>query len=250
MTQGRYIPTHVRRQLRREAYFGCAECGSPILEYHHIVPFAEEKHNNPEHMIALCPTHHTSLGKMHRNKCYALKENPYNKRKNIIKGVLGNDVEVSKLKVGNCLFINTPIVFEYYNKSLISYRFEDGQFLLSVHLPGKNFWADLLIKDNDVIIKNENLLDIIFQTNYMKIVRSAGSYIEVDIRKDTAIISAEFYIGNEKYEFTPSKTNIDGLMYKITATDCGGGIFIGHGKTTIHWPNYAMANPRVIYTNS
>lgn len=251
MTNERYIPTEIRRALRREAYFGCAECGSPILEYHHIIPFAEEKLHRPEHMIALCPTHHRSFGKMHRKKCYDLKNNPRNKTNNVIRGLLGSDVEIDSVAVGSNIYINTPTIFSYYNKPIISYRFEDGQFLLSVRLPGKDFWPDLHIKENDVIISSNKLLDVDFKTNYLKIFREDGGYIEVDVRKNTAAVAAEFSIGNEFYKFNSSESNVGGMSIKnSTISNCGSGIGIGDGKHTIHWPNYAMIRPRATFSKT
>ena len=58
----RYIPAAVRRTLRKETCFCCPFCGSPILEYHHIIPWAKRQEHFPEDMVALCPTCHTEYG--------------------------------------------------------------------------------------------------------------------------------------------------------------------------------------------
>lgn len=251
MAQERYIPTKIRKALRREAFFGCAECGSPILEYHHIIPFAEENLHRPEHMIALCPTHHRSFGKMQRKKCYDLKINPRNKRENAIKGLLGNDVEIDRIMMGSNIYVDTPIIFSYYNKPIISYRFEDGQFLLSTYLPGRDFWPDLYIKDNDMIVSSNSLLDVDFRTNYLKIVRSDGGYVEIDIRKNTAAVAAEFSIQGEWYRFNSSESNVGGISIRNSImSNCGSGIGVGDGKRTVHWPNYAMAKPVVTFSKN
>jgi hypothetical protein len=42
------IPAAVARQLRQEAGFGRCCCGVPILQYHHIIPWAAEAHFRPE----------------------------------------------------------------------------------------------------------------------------------------------------------------------------------------------------------
>lgn len=33
-------------------------CGHPILEYHHIIPYATDQHFRPADMMVLCPNHH------------------------------------------------------------------------------------------------------------------------------------------------------------------------------------------------
>jgi hypothetical protein len=51
-------PLPVKRALRQEACFGCCICGNPILQYHHIIPYASEHHFRVEDMMTLCPTDH------------------------------------------------------------------------------------------------------------------------------------------------------------------------------------------------
>jgi hypothetical protein len=54
-------PEPVKKVLRREVGFGCPVpgCGSPYLMWHHFDPsWREQKHHNPEGMIALCGEHH------------------------------------------------------------------------------------------------------------------------------------------------------------------------------------------------
>lgn len=74
----RYIPADVRRELRRESNFGCAYCGMPLIEYHHIVPFSEEEHHDPSRMISLCPTCHAEADAktIKQKELYELKSNP------------------------------------------------------------------------------------------------------------------------------------------------------------------------------
>jgi hypothetical protein len=77
-----YIPEPVRRELRQEVNFGCAICGCPVLEMHHIIPRSEKEHNDPNHMIALCRNHHALAGPQAEgltpDQLYEYKQNPYN----------------------------------------------------------------------------------------------------------------------------------------------------------------------------
>ena len=245
---GRYIPRDIRRILRQEAYFGCAKCGSPILQYHHIVQFAEEAHHNPEHMIALCPTCHQGLGKMRREKCYSLKANPWNKRNGKIRGELGTDKDTTAFLVGSCTYIDTPIVFSYYNRPIIRYTIEDGQALLDIYIPKQDMWPDILVEKNDLMINSAGKWDIDFRTNFLRVQKESGAtYFQIDLRKEVAEIEGQLVIGNEEFRFSPTSTNFGGVTIKGgTFVNCGGGIAVGDGKHKLHWPNYAMARPRAI----
>ena len=71
----RTVPPEVARHLRAEAGFGCAVCGCPILEYHHIIPWAERMHYEVEHMVALCRNHHQETGKATQGKLLCREAN-------------------------------------------------------------------------------------------------------------------------------------------------------------------------------
>ena len=58
---GRNIPQPIQKQLRREANFGCALCGCPIIEYAHIIPYRNIQAYLPENIVVLCPNHYTNL---------------------------------------------------------------------------------------------------------------------------------------------------------------------------------------------
>lgn len=241
----RYIPTDVKRQLRQEAFFGCAACGSPLLDYHHIIPWAERGHNEPEHMIALCPNHHRSLGKMSRKKCYDLKANPYNKTHGLIRGCLGTNVPIDRFIMGSNTFINTPVIFSYFEQPLLSYRVEDDQFLLSAYLPDGKMWPSLKIVDNEINLNRDEAWDFEFRTNYLKLHRTDGTFFEVDIRGNAALVAGSIRIVDKLFEFGSEKT-IMGNVFVSNSTfiSCGGGLSYGDEGVKIHWPNYAMLNPK------
>lgn len=77
----RNIPASVKRELRQEANFGCAICGFPLIEYHHIEYFSDEEHNDPSRMIALCPNHHSAAGPgtegITPDRLYEYKQEPF-----------------------------------------------------------------------------------------------------------------------------------------------------------------------------
>lgn len=88
-------PAAVERALRQEAGVGCALCGHPYVEYHHIVPYADDPHFRPEDMIALCPTDHVRVAKWSLARQYDLKAKPLNRVRGYARGAL--DFEKSNL---------------------------------------------------------------------------------------------------------------------------------------------------------
>ncbi|MCP9481663.1 HNH endonuclease [Shimia sp. CNT1-13L.2] len=247
MGKNRYIPLGVRRQLRQEACFGCASCGNPILEYHHIIPWSEKKHNDPDHMVALCGTCHTKFGKLRRNRAYELKENPFNRIKGKIYGELGTDKAVTKLRVGSTTFENTPTVFSFFEAPLIQFRIEDGQLLLSAYIPAEDMWPSILIKDNDLLVNTENMWDVSFATNVLTVQKKEReTYFSVDMRnEDVVSVFGKFSILGNDYKFTPKNTDFEGInLQDATVRNSPVAIYRGDQKNRLLWPNYAMHSPK------
>ncbi|SHG78830.1 HNH endonuclease [Cognatishimia maritima] len=247
----RYIPLPVRTQLRQEAFFGCAKCGNPILDYHHIVPWQEEHHNRPEDMIALCPTCHRIVAKWHRDRQYELKSAPENKGKGKLRGELGTDREKSSFVLGSNTFINTPNIVSYYGQSIISYSVRDNQSLISVYLPRDDFWPELKIVNNDVLVHTQGLWDVEFRADYLKIRKRHGeNFFTIDLSGEHAKVTGNIVIGGERFVFSESSTNVGGLaMSGCTIKNCGGGIDYGASNMLVQFPNYLMKNPRVGWVN-
>ncbi|HXI70672.1 MAG TPA: HNH endonuclease signature motif containing protein [Verrucomicrobiae bacterium] len=60
---GRFPPVAVRRELRIESGFQCAICKSDAPpRYHHIIDWANLKHHDPAHMLAICGSCHDKIG--------------------------------------------------------------------------------------------------------------------------------------------------------------------------------------------
>lgn len=55
---GRDIPADVRREVRRRSKFGCVICRNGFYEYEHIIPFAEIRRHDPDHICCLCEQCH------------------------------------------------------------------------------------------------------------------------------------------------------------------------------------------------
>lgn len=240
----RDIPDAVRRQLRQEAFFGCAKCGAPILEYHHIIPWAERQQHIAGDMVALCPTHHTEFGKKRRQLSYDLKAAPYNSQHGFVNGSLGTEAIIDRLILGSNTYIDTPIIVSYYEQPLISYRVEGDVFLLSAYVPSEDLWPELKIVDNELSLNRNDAWDFVFRTNYLKLKRNDGSFFEVDIRRETAVISGSFSLRGELFDFGGNATKFGGLtMSGNTFRACGAGLSVGDSRHKVYWPHYAMLHP-------
>jgi hypothetical protein len=244
----RYIPAGVRRQLRQEVAFGCPVCGNPFLEYHHIVPWAEKQHNDPDHMVALCPTHHAEYGKRPRSDSYELKQSPINANTGKIRGYLVSDEERSEFIAGSNTFIDTPIIFSYYGIPILKYVVEDGRNLLSAYLPNDDFWPELRINNNDIIANTNSFWDFEFKHNFICIKKRNGSiFFQIDFRKPVAKVSANLTIAGIDFRFTPSETNFgENFIKNGTFISCGTGLSYGGKNTRILLPNYAMNLPQAV----
>jgi hypothetical protein len=83
-------PDPIARQLRQEAGFGCCKCGHPIVQYHHIIPFANEAHFRAADMMALCPNCHGEAtgGALTSARQRYYKANPFNLERGFARGWL------------------------------------------------------------------------------------------------------------------------------------------------------------------
>jgi hypothetical protein len=247
----RTIPVSLRRQLRQEAYFGCAKCGNPILEYHHIIPWRDCKKHDVDHMVALCPSCHRVYGDLPRRHSYELKLNPINKGRGFAKGLMGTDMPQAAFMLGSCTFIRTPNIFSFYGRSIIRFRVIEGESLLSVYLPKDDFWPELKIIDNDLYVKTDDAWDFEFRPKYLKLIKKERNYFfEIDLREEVAKVAGRIRLGREDYSFSHDESKLPGVTIRnCTIADCGGGIAIGSGNDTLHWPNFAMRHPSALICN-
>lgn len=186
---------------------------------------------------------------MRRDRCYALKANPRNKREGKIRGELGTDAETTSFLVGACTYINTPIIFSYYEAPIIRYSIENGQALLDIYIPKEDMWPDILVQKNDLIVNYGNKWDIDFRTNFLRVQKARDStYFQIDLRKEVAEIAGQFSIHGKLFMFNPTSTNLGGATIEGgTFINCGGGIAYGDNKHKLHWPNYGMTRPEATF---
>ena len=216
------------------------------MEYHHIIPWSEVKHHDPEHMIALCPTHHSQLGKLSKKRCYDLKVNPRNAKLGILRGELGTDREITAFRVGGNTYVNTPNVFTYFGRTILGLGTRNGETLIQAYIPDDTMWPDLKIVNNDVIVNTNDLWDIEFKTNFLRIYKKKSEkFFAIDLRKDPATIEFRLQIAGKLFYFGPEHTNIEESTLKNnTFENVFTGIGYGNPHLRLQWPTFAMLHPQ------
>lgn len=241
-------PAKIARQLRQESGFGCAECGNPIIEYHHIVEWSELNHFDPNHMVALCPTCHAEFGKLSPKKSYAVKDNPINIRTGRTKGYLGGNKNQKALRVGGMTVENCNSAVNYSGIDIFSYKFSGEEYLLNALLLNEKFWPEVQIKNNELTASICPFWDIEFKTNWVKFRRSKGDiFLSVDFRGDFVEIDGNLDIGGTTISLKSGLTKNDSLSIKsMHFSNCEVGMAIGP-KGRILGPNFAMMQPQALY---
>jgi hypothetical protein len=204
-------PAAVERALRQESGFGCARCGHPYIEYHHIIPYADEAHFRPEDMVALCGNCHPAVGKLARQEQYEIKASPRNIKENRAGGALEYSKDNLVFKVGGNWFEDTPIILQYQNLPIISCRLDDGKAKVSLNLLDGLGNTIFTVKDNDVDFRVDDLWDFEYAHNWA-VARYGPRDIalRIDFRKDDATIEGNIWLGPHKVKLGADETTLPG----------------------------------------
>lgn len=130
------VPSGVKRALRQEAGFGCAICGHPILQYHHIVEWHIDHHFRVKDMLALCPIHHDQASKHALSEAdqRAAKTNPFNIASSRARDVLEVGHGFPLLQLGANMIINHGPLLSIGGAPVLTVEVEDGAMILTLDL--------------------------------------------------------------------------------------------------------------------
>ncbi len=165
-------PAETKRRLRSEVGFGCATCGSPLLQYHHIVEFAEDKHHRPEDMLALCPNHNAevSAGEISEKTQRAWKAEPFNIKRGYADGVLRTESRYVAVEAASNYLVGLSFHLLVDERPLLIIRKNSsGQILLSVDLYDENDTLLVSIIDNEWITGDPMPWDIEYRANWLRV---------------------------------------------------------------------------------
>jgi HNH endonuclease len=204
-------PVAVERQLRQEAGFGCARCGHPYIEYHHIIPYAEEQHFRSEDMVALCGNCHPAVSKLGRDVQYSFKSEPYNVKRGLFKGALEYDKKDLVFKVGGCWYENVTTIIQFCNTPIISCKLADGQTHVSLNLFDDVGNLRLAVTDNNVVFRVDDLWDFEYAHN-VAVARYAPRDIalRLDFRGAESIIQGKIWLGNQQIRLGADNSTLPG----------------------------------------
>ena len=230
------LPASVARQLRQQAGFGCAKCGHPYIEYHHIVPWAQEQHFRPEDMVALCGNCHPSVSILGNDRQYAIKANPFNIAEGRFQGALAYDKRDLTFKVGGNWYADTPIILRLCNTPLISCRLKNGQAMISLMMLDEECHQTLAIQDNEIIFRTDDMWDFKYSHNLIT-AHSAPRDVQlkIDLRGEEAIIEGKLQIGKAKIELSANETVLPGYnsMKGCHIHGCSVAIQLGDENETL-----------------
>lgn len=218
----RQPPTWVKRKLRREVNYGCAICGNPLLEYHHILPYSEEEHHDPEDMIALCPNHHSHAGPnaeaITPDRLREHKDNPHND--SAVDYDFHYRTSRPTIMAGHNLFQlvhrNVITILEINGRSLFELRFEGKRFHLSSWLYDENNELMAEIDNNEWVAYADNVWDLIYKPHMLKIwheLRDIGILVAYDSSKDLIQVHGRFTYDGISIRITPGK--IEGVTIDV-----------------------------------
>jgi len=229
LSKCRNAPADVKRQLRQEAFFGCAMCGNPLLENAHIIKFSISKQFPVEDMVSLCPDCHTEAdqGDYPEEAYRRAKQNPFNKDKSKV----GKKFMVSSkdmiVNIGSNRFINTETILRVNDFDLISIKRVDDFFLsLDVNLFDKYQNWIALINENYWLVDRNYFWDIEYKAQHL-ILRNAPRDItfEIQITNEEVFIRGKMYFNGSLIDITPSHVKIGQFMIAgMTMRNAGVGI--------------------------
>jgi hypothetical protein len=157
----RYIPTDVRRAVRRAAGFGCVICGNAVCQYEHVdPPFEYAREHDPAKITYLCGGCHDKVtrGIWSKQKVKDAMQKPTCKQTGFSFGAF--DIQgFPALSIGDMQFRDTPIILEIEDVPLIAVAAPEeprGPFLLSALFLSDSGEALLEIRNNEWFANAEN----------------------------------------------------------------------------------------------
>ncbi len=183
------IPEPMKREVRQRCGFGCVVCGLPLYTYEHMLGYANVQRHVADELTLLCDQHQRERTNKLLPIEHVLRANkvPYNLRKGVSTPYLlhydspnciadiGSNVFSFQDMSSTTEFIALAIDDDY----LLSFRLDNGNWLLSLNVFDRNDDLMLLITDNELIYSTIPW-DIEF-VGHNIIIREAQGNILVDI---------------------------------------------------------------------
>lgn len=222
MAVSRNPPEAIARQLRQEAGFGCAMCGNPFVQYHHIDPWEFEKHFDPDRMVAICPTCHSRFERMTRDKQLRIKKNPTNISRGVVRGFLEFKVPLSSIAIGSNKFNDCKNLIGFEDELLLGWSLINGEFSITAHIYGRSGKELLFIVDNEVIFIAGDFWDVRFKYNFLELRSKHGAHVvRFDFRRFPVALRFKSFVAG--HAVSASSTEVIGKFgnaSSICLTSC------------------------------
>ncbi len=117
----RYIPSEIRRQVRKRCGFGCIVCGCPIYEYEHLAPtFSEAVSHDPARIVLLCGSCHNRVtrGLWSKEKITKHASRPYCVESGLISDAFDVGNRFPIVQIGSARWIDTSVILRNFGESI------------------------------------------------------------------------------------------------------------------------------------
>lgn len=221
----------MRRALRQEANFGCAICGNPLIQIHHIIPWSQNPQHNPSDMIVLCPNHHAKADAREYPEKYLreCKLNPHNIC--VITDAFFVGTENLTVSIASNKFVNISRILVVDDFDIISITKESQCPQLNVNFFDEfGRWAAIIL-DNQWYVDRSYVWDIDYKPKHL-ILRWGPRKIslEVEISDDVVFIRGNLYFNGCRIEATQedlflggrSAIQMRGCIAEGAGLDAGG----------------------------
>ena len=151
----RRIPPEIKRQIRKNAGFGCVICGNGITEYEHVDPeYHDAKEHDPEKMTLLCGNHHNKVtrGMLSKDTVKAAMLNPICKQQGFSNDFFDFGLNHPTILIGGNIFkkVYIPVIIKSAPLFIIKPPEEKGaSFNLSCYFWKADETDSLIIEDNE-----------------------------------------------------------------------------------------------------
>lgn len=235
----RHTPLPVRRKLRQEVNFGCPVCGTPILEFHHIVPYSEEKHFDPDRMIALCPTHHREATNeaFSRSELYQYKEDPY--ISDVVDYPFRPDAESPVVPLGSAYVeLGSPgeyTLVQIHGEEIFRINYIDGRLEFDINFYDSDNELIATVTNNEWWANTNEYWDIEFQGHRLRLwneFREIGLNATYDPEHSMMACKGRFLYNGEELRIHPKS-----VSYPEMQSSIHGGYYV-IGAPENHEPRY------------
>ncbi|MEK7439411.1 MAG: HNH endonuclease [Chloroflexota bacterium] len=209
----RPTPEPIARQLRQESAFGCCRCGHPIIQYHHIIPYADDHHFRPKDMMALCPNCHDAAnnGAITLDEQRRFKSKPYNVKRGYATGFLTIHNKPLQLNMGSNIFIGGGIIIQADKTSLVTLNLnERSRIELTIKLYDQQNNLILAIDKNEWVSGDPTPWDIDASYQKLKIRKKKGLVaLDLNLQQMHVYIKANLWWKGHLILISPSTLRMD-----------------------------------------